>query len=175
MRKSFTGRGAGRIIRPVALASLLFVVLAPSGMRADVHAGSPCQSVPDAWAPSLDQVRNYLEEKSNEDTRASQRQLTQTSQLLADLSDAQLFIAYVQLMRTLDVKGQRRLFEEQKSWLGTRAEAARASVTSKGGTLGPLEYSSAFGELTKARLAELQKRLPRQGSATRDRKEREKR
>jgi hypothetical protein len=105
----------------VALASLLFVVLAPSGMRADVHAGSPCQSVPHAWTPSLDQVRNYLEEKSNEDTRASQRQLTQTSQLLADLSDAQLFIAYVQLMRTLDVKGQRKLFEEQKRWLGKRA------------------------------------------------------
>jgi uncharacterized protein YecT (DUF1311 family) len=174
MRKSVSdGRAAGATPL-VAIGVLLFVVLSPTVSRAGDDPPKTCNPVPDTWGPSLDEVRNYLEEKSNAATQAPQRQLTRTSQLLADLSDAQLFIVYVRLMQKLDATGQEKLFEEQSRWLGKRTEQARSSVTSKGGTLGALEYSSALGKITGERLAELQRRLRQQGTATQERKEAEK-
>jgi len=150
------------IVPLVVVASLPILVSAPDSTLATDRPPERCQLVPDTWVPSLDQVRSYVEEKSSTETNASQQLLTQTSQNLADLRDAQLFITYVRLMQTLDVNGQGALFEEQKRWLDKRVAAARASVTSPGGTLGPLEYSGAFAKITDARLAELQQRLQRQ-------------
>ncbi|AEJ00887.1 protein of unknown function DUF1311 [Nitrosomonas sp. Is79A3] len=117
------------------------------------------QIIPESWTPSLDQVAQAIEESSKEDRQASQQVLNRTSQNLADIRDAQLFIAYVQLMQSLNTQGKTELFDEQKRWLNQRDEKARASVVSKGGTLASLEYSDAFRQFTEERLAELKARL----------------
>jgi uncharacterized protein YecT (DUF1311 family) len=163
----------GRIIAMVGLGAVLLALIPTPAFSQDTPP-KRCELVPEAWAPSLDQVWEYVEEKSKSETTTSQRVLTQTSANLADLRDAQLFIAYVRLMQTLDVKEQGELFEEQRRWLSKRGESARASVTSKGGTLAPLEYSGAFEKITEQRLAELRRRLQRQGTATQERKEKSK-
>jgi len=163
-----------RILPIVALGSFLLLAVAALATLARAEPRNRCQLVPDTWAPSLDQVRNYVIEKSSTEKNASQRLLTQTSQSLADLSDVQLFIIYLQLIQILNMREQKELFQEQKSWLEKRTALARASVTSKGGTLEPLEYSGAFEKITQERLAELQKRLQRQRSTPRDGKEKDK-
>jgi uncharacterized protein YecT (DUF1311 family) len=160
----------GRIISMVGLGALLLAALIPTPAFTQETRPERCELVPETWVPSLDQVWEYVEEKSKSETNSSQKVLTQASVNLADLRDAQLFIAYVRLMQTLDVKEQDELFEEQKHWLSKRAEAAGASVASKGGTLELLEYSDAFAKITEQRLAELRRRL-QQGPSTRERKE----
>ena len=174
MTKLFIQNRSVWVIPLVAVASFLLFAIPPVSTAARHPTRNPCRLVPDTWSPSLDQIRDYVESKSNSETNPSQQVLTLASQNLADLRDAQLFITYVQLMQTLDVKGQSELFEEQKRWLDKRAAAARASVTSKGGTLEPLEYSGAFGKITEERLADLHKRLQRQRSSTEERKEKDK-
>jgi uncharacterized protein YecT (DUF1311 family) len=123
------------------------------------------QIVPESWRPVLDQVAEAVEESSIEDTQTSQQALNRTSQNLADIRDAQLFITYVQLMKTFDEQGQTDLFEEQKHWLNQRVEKAQASVVSKGGTLASLEYSDAFRQITEERLAELKARLQKRAKS----------
>jgi uncharacterized protein YecT (DUF1311 family) len=124
-----------------------------------------CEIVPNIWVPSLDQALSYMEDSSKSESNTTQRRLTQISQNLADLRDAQLYIVYVRLMETLDPKERAKLFDEQKRWLDKRTELARNSVTSKGGSLEPLEYSSSFDEVTIKRLAELQERLRRNNNS----------
>ena len=123
------------------------------------HLHGHCELVPDSWTPSLEQVKDYLEEYSKAELQASQQTLNQNSQNLSDIRDAQLFIVYIQLMQTIDTQDQFKLFEEQKRWLVKRAEYAEAAVISRGGSLAPLEYNSAFKKITKERLTELKKRL----------------
>ena len=118
-----------------------------------------CDFAPGDWQPSLDQVADTLNEQENNQSPLSQQAMNLNSQNLADIKDAQLFITYVQLAQTLDIKGRIKLCSEQRHWLDKRAKSAEASVESKDGSLGPLEYSSAFRKLTEERLAELQKRL----------------
>jgi uncharacterized protein YecT (DUF1311 family) len=160
------------IVLLVTLGALLGLAPAPVSTLARGHPRARCQLVPSTWAPSLDQVRSDVEAKVKAEKNPPQQLLTQMSQNLADLRDAQLLIAYLQLMQMLDAAGQETLFAEQTRWLDTRAAAAQASVTSKGGTLGPLEYSGAFGTITDERLAELRQRLQRQRNITAERKER---
>jgi len=167
----FRRRRHARFILLNALVLFPCMAGAPASTLAREPHGKGCQLVPDRWAPSLDQVRSDIEEKANAETNAPQQVLTQTSQNLADLRDAQLFITYVQLMQTLDVKGRAVLFAEQKAWLAKRAQAARASVTSKGGTLGALEYSDAFAKITDERRAALQRRLHLPRGSQQDRRE----
>ena len=147
--------------------SVLFLLLLaafPASGRQLVQ--QPCELVPGAWKPSLEQVQNSLEELSHTEQKTTQRQLTQTSQNLADLRDAQLFIVYVQLIQALHGKERTALCNEQKHWLGKREEWARSGVVSQGGTLEPLEYSGAFRKITEERLSELQKRLQPQRATT---------
>ena len=158
MNKGYTERRVTRFVSSVAFGGFLLVLM-PSVTLARDLPRARCELVPDSWTPSLDQVRESVEESATAEAQTSQQSLNQTSQNLADLRDAQLFIDYVQLMQTLDVRGQTDLFEEQKRWLSKRAEKARASVVSKGGTLKPLEYSDSFRKITEERLAELEKRL----------------
>lgn len=123
-----------------------------------------CDFVPTDWQPSLDQVADTLNELENNESPLAQQAMNLMSQSLADVKDAQLFIVYVQLTETLDVKGRIKLRAEQKQWLGKRAASAEAAVVSKGGSLAPLEYSSAFRKITEERLAELQKLLQQPAS-----------
>jgi len=136
-----------------------FLVLMPLQAAARDHPCGQCELIPETWMPSLEQVKDYLDESSKAEVQAPQQTLNRMSQNLADISDAQLFIVYIQLIQTLEAQEQAGLFEEQKRWLGKRAESVQAAVISKGGSLAPLEYNSVFKKITEERLAELQKRL----------------
>jgi uncharacterized protein YecT (DUF1311 family) len=121
-------------------------------------AESPSQLVPSGWQPSLEQVQTSIQDELETKAQKSQQYLNRTSQNLSDLADARLFITYTLLMQNLDGKEQRNLFDEQKNWLAKRDELAQSSVVSKGGSLAPLEYASAFRQATEKRLAELEQR-----------------
>jgi uncharacterized protein YecT (DUF1311 family) len=120
------------------------------------------------WTPSLEQAQAYVEHASEAEKNQSQTVLNRESQNMADLADAQLFITYVLLMERLNENDRRQLFNEQKMWLMKRAESARASIISKGGSLEALEYASAFRSITETRLAELESRLSGQKKQAED-------
>jgi len=153
-----------KIVSIIALGSLL-ICLTPSLALARRLPSGCSQIVPESWKPSLDEVAQAIEESSKEDNQASQQALNRASQNLADIRDAQLFIAYIQLMKTLDERGQTNLFDEQKRWLNQRGEKAQASVVSKGGSLASLEYSDTFRQITEKRLAELKARLQKRAKS----------
>lgn len=111
--------------------------------------------VPAGWEPSLDSIEETL---SMEGSRP-QQELNRASQQLADLRDAQLFIFYFRLLDALDDSRRSALLREQNQWLKTRETKARDAVQSKGGSLEPLEYSSAFREMTEQRMKQLTERL----------------
>jgi uncharacterized protein YecT (DUF1311 family) len=142
----------------LVLVSAIFLV----GSVLPATAGAPVDPkfVPGGWTPSLDQVREYLEDEPGGGT--GQQALNRSGQNLADLQDAQLFITYVRLMETLNAKERKTLYHEQKRWLARREELAKKAVRSEGGTLGPLEYSGAFLKITEERLRILENRLSRQ-------------
>jgi uncharacterized protein YecT (DUF1311 family) len=140
--------------------SLLMIFLLIPMAAAGQDAANECGAlVPNGWVPSLEQAQTFIEDETAAKTRTDQRFLTLTSQGMADLRDAQLFIIYVQLMQSLDAKERRELFNQQKCWLSAREQSARAAVDSKGGSLEPLEFSDAFRKITEERLAVLEKRL----------------
>jgi len=119
----------------------------------------PLVLIPNTWSPSLTQAREFVVGTSNKPAEINQRILSNTSQTLADISDAQLFIVYVRLMQTLSDNDRSRLFDEQQRWLETREHRARAAVVSEGGTLAPIEYNGVFRKITETRLSELVKQL----------------
>ena len=118
--------------------------------------------IPGDWKPFLEQVQEDLQEAFARDPNKSQQTLNRASQDIADLLDARLFITYVRLMDALDPLSRSNLFNEQKDWLAKRVENAQAAVTSKGGSLGTLEYSGAYRKITEERLAQLERRLAEQ-------------
>ena len=116
-------------------------------------AESPSQLVPSGWQPSLERFELSIQDELETKAQKSQQYLNRTSQNLSDLADARLFITYTLLMQNLDGKEQRNLFDEQKNWLAKRDELAQSAVVSKGGSLAPLEYASAFRQATKREAA----------------------
>jgi uncharacterized protein YecT (DUF1311 family) len=104
-------------------------------------------------------VQTSIQDELETKAQKSQQYLNRTSQNLSDVADAQLFITYILLMQSLNGKEQKMLFDEQKNWLAKRDELARSEVVSKGGSLAPLEYASAFRQVTEKRLTELEQRL----------------
>ena len=123
------------------------------------HAKKPPVLVPVDWHPSLEQVREFVGKMIGQPESLNQQSLSTISQNLADIRDAQLYIAYVRLMLVLDETERRALAMEQQSWLLERDKASREAVVSKGGSLAPLEYNDVFIRMTEARLSELEKRL----------------
>lgn len=148
-------KAGGVLLFGVILLFALSPVVASSGDPAP----EGCAIAPQAWQPSLDDVIGYVEEKQNAETNAPQSALTRAGQIRADLWDAQLFLTYVRLMQALDGKAQVELLKEQQQWLSQRAEQAGTAVTSRGGTLAPLEYSGEYAKITEQRERELQHRL----------------
>ena len=71
--------------------------------------------VPESWTPSLDQLKETLKASFKTESQISQQAMNLTSQNLADVYDAQLFILYVKLMQTLDERGRIKLFEERET------------------------------------------------------------
>ena len=156
-------RAAKRLFLCMVIGGFFLVLLSSPTFARDRPPGFNTV-VPESWTPSLDQLKETLKASSKTESQASQQAMNLTSQNLADVCDAQLFILYVKLMQTLDERGRIKLFGEQKRWLDKRAESASASVTSKGGSLAPLEYSAEFSKITEERLVELQKRLQSPGN-----------
>ncbi len=153
-------RGFMRIPRVLCMAGLGFAIFfAIHPLSASDLAQQRCGIVPNAWTPSLAEVQAYLEESSRAETTVTQQFLTQNSQNMADLRDAELFIVYVHLMQALAPPARTNLFKEQERWLRERSERARATVVSKGGTLEPFEYSNAYRSTTERRLSELRQLL----------------
>ncbi len=113
--------------------------------------------MPQNWQPSLQQVVDTFDEAVQ--TQTTQQALSNNSQNLADLVDAQLFIVYVQLMQLLSATEQSALFDDQQQWLEARLQQSTAAIVSTGGSLATLEYNDMFRQLTEARLAKLQQRL----------------
>lgn len=145
---------------------LVFFLLSPILSAGQDTAKEPSAIVPKGWNPTLEQAQIFIEDESAARTSKNQRFLTQTSRSMADLRDAQLFVAYVRLMQALDAEERQALFNEQECWLSAREKSARAAVDSKGGSLEPLEFSEAFRKITEERLAVLEKRLDDKHTAT---------
>jgi uncharacterized protein YecT (DUF1311 family) len=144
----------------IAMGVLLLISCAPKPEAQTEQ--TQLQWLPMNWTPALEQVQDDLEENLAARPNQSQQALNRASQNLADLVDARLFIAYVQLQQRLGAQGREALFTEQEKWLVERAASARAAVESKGGSLANLEHANAFAEITKKRLAELEERLAQQ-------------
>ena len=127
---------------------------------------TPTPVIPAVWTPSLEQVQEDFKEAVERNPNKNQQALNRASQNMADLLDARLFIIYVKLMDALAGAAKLDLFNEQEQWLSKRRDLAQGAVTSKGGSLQPLEYSGAYRKVTNERLLELQSRLKQvKGSA----------
>lgn len=112
----------------------------------------PAEWVP-ALAPSIKSALGDLKEAN------SQMEMNLRSRQVADMTDAQLFIAYVRLYERLPQKERDALVAEQAKWLKARAKAAQAGVESEGGSLAPLEANNAELTFTEKRLGELRARF----------------
>ncbi len=106
-----------------------------------------------ALAPSIEAALEDLKEAN------SQMEMNSLSRQIADMTDAQLFIAYVRLYERLSSAEREKLFQEQARWLKERPKVAEKGVESKGGSLAPLEANNAEVTYTEKRLAELRARL----------------
>lgn len=149
----------------IVIGVLLLASCAPKPEAQQEHTElTPTILVPTEWTPSLEQVLADVEESIAAQPNQSQQAMNRASQNIADLADARLFIVYVLLMQKLDEKSRAELLTEQKMWLAQRAASAQATVVSKGGSLEPLEYATAFGDITKKRLTELEARLTQQST-----------
>lgn len=127
--------------------SFLCVFIAASSASAQT------KIIPEDWLPALaPSIRSALEQLKEADSRATMNSL---SREVAEMTDAQLFIAYVRLYERLGTKERTALVAEQSKWLTARAKAAQGA----GGPLAPLEASNAEVTLTEKRLAELRARL----------------
>jgi uncharacterized protein YecT (DUF1311 family) len=162
-------KALSRLSSPFVICLVFALVSACSSSSRD-SAESPPQFAPGEWKPSLDQVQTSMQDELETKAQKSQQYLNRMSQNLSDLADAQLFITYILLMQSLDGKERKTLFDEQKSWLAKRDELARSEVVSKGGSLAPLEYASAFRQVTEKRLAELEQRLAQENRSNRKEK-----
>ena len=124
---------------------------------ASLNAQTNTKVVPAEWipplAPSITGALKDLKEAN------SQAEMNALSRQIADMTDAQLFVAYVRLYERLDGKGRAALLAEQTKWLKARAKAARDGVESEGGSLAPLEANNAELTFTEKRLKELRTRL----------------
>lgn len=137
----------------------LFMAVFAVALQSCNHSHRSLVLIPNTWSPSLTQVREFVDGIADKPSQINQRFLSDTSQTLADISDAQLFIVYVRIMQTLNDKERGILFDEQQRWLKTREQTAKAAVISQGGSLAPLEYNGVFRKMTEARLSKLLKQF----------------
>lgn len=106
-----------------------------------------------ALAPSIETALADLKEAN------SQNEMNKLSRHVADMTDAQLFIAYVRLYEKLSTKEREKLLTEQAEWLAKRPKVAKKGVESEGGSLAPLEANNAELTYTEKRLKDLRARL----------------
>ncbi len=120
-------------------------------------AESKTEIAPEEWLPALfPSIQFALQQLKEADSQAAMNSL---SRQVAEMKDAQLYIAYVRLYQRLSTKEQTELFTEQAKWLKKRTKAAKDAVESEGGSLAALEANDAELDFTEQRLRELRKRL----------------
>ncbi len=113
--------------------------------------------LPEDWLPALSpSISSALSQLKNAN---SQSEMNLLSRQVADMTDAQLFIAYVRLYERLSANERKKLRDEQARWLKQRMKAAGEGVESEGGSLAPLEANNAEVTFTEKRLVELRARL----------------
>ena len=120
-------------------------------------AQSKTRIIPADWLPALaPSIRFALEQLKKADSTAEMNSL---SRQIAEMTDAQLYIAYVRLYEQLNTKERAALVTEQTKWLKARTKAAKDGIESEGGSLAPIEANNAAVTFTEKRLAELRNRL----------------
>ncbi|CAN5783626.1 hypothetical protein BH20VER1_BH20VER1_05260 [soil metagenome] len=135
-------------------AAILLLLLAGSSGAARTQTAPV---LPRDWLPALaPSIRSALEQLKEANSQAEMNRL---SREVADMTDAQLFIAYVRLYEVLGPKERTALVAEQTKWLKARVKAAEDGIESEGGSLAPLEANNAEVTFTEKRLAELRARL----------------
>lgn len=140
--------------------ALVFALLL--SLSASVHAQTKSTIIPGDWLPALaPSLKSALDALRDAD---SQNEMNRRSREVADMTDAQLFIAYVRLYERLPAKERAKLFDEQAAWLKKRPAAAKKGVESQGGSLAPLEANNAEVTYTEKRLAELRARFKAVGA-----------
>ena len=113
--------------------------------------------IPADWLPALaPSIQAALEQLKKAE---SQSEMNALSREVAEMTDAQLYIAYVRLYERLSTKERAALVAEQTKWLKARVKAAKEGVESEGGSLAPLEANNAEVTFTEKRLRELRTRL----------------
>lgn len=133
-----------------------------------VFAQSSSRIIPTDWLPALSpSIKTTLDDLRDADSQAEMNRL---SRQVADMTDAQLFIAYVRLYERLSAKERTKLLEEQGAWLKKRPAVAKKGVESQGGSLAPLEANNAELTYTEKRLAELRARLKTAATTTKAKK-----
>lgn len=137
---------------PTACTILLFFALSPLAGQT-----KPTPVIPEGWLPALaPSIESALADLKDAN---AQMEMNRLSRLIADMTDAQLFIAYVRLYEKLPPKEQTALVAEQAKWLKARVKAASDGIESEGGSLAPFEANNAELTFTEKRLAELRARL----------------
>ena len=133
--------------------ALLCSLLAAQPLAAQTKA----KIVPADWLPALaPSIRFALEQLKNANTQAEMNSL---SRQIAEMTDAQLYIAYVRLYERLSAKERAALVTEQTKWLKARSKAAQDGVESDGGSLAPIEANNAEVTFTEKRIVEFRARL----------------
>jgi uncharacterized protein YecT (DUF1311 family) len=141
-------------MKHLANISLVSLFLASSLFGAETKAS---KIIPEDWVPALaPSIKSALEQLKETN---SQAQMNLLSREVADMTDAQLFVAYIRLYEKLSAKERAKLIDEQAQWLKKRPKAAEAGVESKGGSLAPLEANNAELTYTERRLVELRTRF----------------
>ena len=136
---------------------LAFVLAGFVIIASPLAAQTPARIIPEGWlpalAPSIESALERLKEAN------AQMEMNLLSREIADMTDAQLFIAYVRLYEKLPAKERAKLVTEQTLWLKERPKAAEKGIESGRGSLAPLEANNAELTYTEKRLAELRARL----------------
>ncbi len=139
------------------LLAVAFLFLSTLALSVPAAAQSKARIIPDEWYPALNpSIRAALELLKEANSTAEMNAL---SRQIAEMTDAQLYIAYIRLYERLGTKDRAALFAEQAKWLKTRAKAAQDGVESEGGSLAPIEANNAEVTYSEKRLRELRQRL----------------
>ena len=148
----------------LSIAACLFVLVASASAQSKTKSSASASDriIPSDWLPALaPSIKSTLDDLREAN---SQMEMNLLSRQIADMTDAQLFIAYVRLYERLPQKERDALFAEQAKWLRARTKAAADGGESEGGSLAPLEANNAEVTFTEKRLAELRSRLKALGA-----------
>jgi uncharacterized protein YecT (DUF1311 family) len=144
------------------LRTLLSIAVICLAVQIRVRAAEPAKIIPQEWLPALaPAIQAALDDLKEADSQAAMNTL---SRHVADMTDAQLFVAYIRLYERLSPSQRDALLDEQTRWLARRSKVASDAVESKGGSLAPLEENNAELTYTEKRLVELRARLKALGS-----------